>query len=203
MPEEVEDLIPLLRRVERPVTYLLSYAPAATKKMVANFSDLAFFAIPPLPADLQCPIEMRVELGIFSGRLYFPDKEYDLVCKTMNFQVESQTNGVFTKPSDTKQPKLFTKDPIRFMRDWLSIRRHGQEFKHTLMGHLCFGKPARHFFLNAESKRENIRPNGLNTNEIVNGSKLEEGYEDGFGDPELDPTGKLHTDLNIRIKDLR
>jgi hypothetical protein len=84
---------------------------------------------------------------------------------------------VLSKLSDLSKRKLSIKDPMKFMREWLSIRRCDQEFKHTPMGHLCFGKPASHSFLHTEREKEIIKASTSNTNGVVESEDLEDDCE--------------------------
>ena len=75
IPEEAEALLPLLARKSSSSTYLMSYAAPATRKML-HFNDFKFFATPRLPTYWEAPTWLKVEVGIFSGRLYFESAEY-------------------------------------------------------------------------------------------------------------------------------
>ena len=37
--------------------------------------------------------------------------------------------------------RSFTAKPLTFLQEWLAVRRKGQDFAHTPMGHVCQGKP--------------------------------------------------------------
>lgn len=86
IPEEAEYLIPLLRDragdVDKPATYLLTYASPITRRMMA-FDNLQFYTIPRLPDNWNPPKQLVTELGLFAGRLYFEWSEYPLVCKLL------------------------------------------------------------------------------------------------------------------------
>ncbi|OCT51496.1 hypothetical protein CLCR_08957 [Cladophialophora carrionii] len=73
-PEEAEELIPLCREAPKQVVHLLSYATPVTQKML-QFNNLNYYAVPPLPLDWSAPIWLRIQIGIFAGRLYFPFEE--------------------------------------------------------------------------------------------------------------------------------
>lgn len=58
--------------------------------------------------------------------------------------------------NSAKAPEIssFTNKPLTFLQEWLAVRRKGQDFVHTPLGHVCHGKPlhANHPFF---SKVEN------------------------------------------------
>lgn len=178
IPEEAELLIPLLRVVETPVTHLLIYAAPVTRKML-HFNGLEYYAVPSLPKGWKAPRWLTIELGIFAGRLYFEFEEYDDLCRFLGLQevaakpaettdhdiasdelhgaaegtTDDATNeaGLATK---AHRPQSFTKKPLTFLQEWLAVRRKGQDFVHTPMGHVCQGKPltANHpFFARVET----------------------------------------------------
>lgn len=75
IPEEAEALISVLRSSEPPKTYLLTYAAPVTKRML-HFNDLKYYSIPTLPEHVEPSAWLMLELGLFSGRLYFEYSEY-------------------------------------------------------------------------------------------------------------------------------
>ncbi|KKY21649.1 hypothetical protein UCDDS831_g04174 [Diplodia seriata] len=150
VPEEAELLIPLLRNNannKKPVTtHLLTYAPAVTRKMV-HFSDLTYYAIPPLPRAWKAPGWLRTELGLFAGRLYFEYDEYAGIMRYLGIIVDDQPedgtddDGEMSDSVVKKNATPFTNRPLTFVREWLASRRKGQDFSHTPMGFVCQGRP--------------------------------------------------------------
>jgi hypothetical protein len=156
IPEEAEDLLTIVREADESPTHLLAYAAPVTRRML-HFNDLKFYAVPSLAADWEAPLWLRVELGIFSGRLYFEFSEYGPLCDFLGVaeasskpeeEVNSSTtsalggtdgatdnietsedNGVET----AAESKLFTRQPLTFLQEWLAVRRKGQDFAHTPM----------------------------------------------------------------------
>ncbi len=71
IPEEAERVIPIVGRAgSRSPTHLVVYAAPITRKM-QQFNELQYFSVPPLPRTWSAPGWLKVELGIFAGRLYF------------------------------------------------------------------------------------------------------------------------------------
>jgi hypothetical protein len=127
---------------------------------MVHFNDLKFWAAPRLPTDWEAPAWLRIELGIFAGRLYFEFSEYKLLCEYLGLHGDSvkleeveveedlgldgvvdEEFGELEEESVDKNTKVFTKKPLMFLQEWLALRRKGQDFSHTPMGHLCQGKP--------------------------------------------------------------
>jgi hypothetical protein len=85
IPEEAEHLIPLVNRAENSSTYLLTYAAPVTRTML-HFSDLEYYSVPSLPKNWEAPMWLRVELGIFAGRLYFDHLEYNCLLQYLGMR---------------------------------------------------------------------------------------------------------------------
>ncbi|KAL6705011.1 hypothetical protein ACN47E_007414 [Coniothyrium glycines] len=132
-PEEANTLIPLLRKqtalYAASKTYLIVYAAPVARRML-QFNRLTYHSTPPLPADLQAPVWLRVELGIFSGRLFFEWDEYHELLRYAGL-----------RPDLTEQAHPFATKPLTFLHGWLDVLRKGQDFEHTPMGFVTSGKP--------------------------------------------------------------
>ena len=138
--------------------YLLTYMAPVTRKML-RFNRLDYYTVPTLPPAWKAPTWLTVQLGLFAGRLYFDYGEYDALREYLGLQestpklVESSHN---TAPqgevgekdgadddafNSTKTiPQSFTAKPLTFLQEWLAVRRKGQDFVQTPMGHVCQGK---------------------------------------------------------------
>lgn len=152
-------------------TYLLTYAAPTTRRM-HQFSNLIYFSVPPLPSNWKAPDWLRLELGLYAGRLYFDWSEYKPLCKLMGIEegydevfdegreqesntaedeeatahdaavAEPTTNGhppLTTMTKKAIQPRLVSR-PLRFLQEWLTVRRRGQDFAQSPMGFLAQGK---------------------------------------------------------------
>lgn len=89
IPEEAELLMSHVKKSGSQAT-LLTYAAPITRKMVPLFNNLSFHAIPALPLNWVAPMWLRIELGIFAGRLYFSYDEYAHVLDFLG--VKSEVN---------------------------------------------------------------------------------------------------------------
>ncbi|KAI9782401.1 MAG: hypothetical protein M1816_001899 [Peltula sp. TS41687] len=166
IPEEAEIIIPLMRQIKQPLTHLLTYAAPVTRKMLQHINNLKFYAIPALPTEWKAPMWLKIELGIFAGRLYFEYDEYSDLRKYLGLADATAHTGEITvgamvsaEPSATdtaaaRSTQIFTTKSLMFLQEWLAIRRKGQDFTHTPMGYVCQGKPftAEHpFFASPEN----------------------------------------------------
>ena len=70
IPEEAEELIPIIRTISAPRVTLIRYTAAFTKRML-NSNGFDCYALPSLAADWTPPSWLPLELGILAGRLYF------------------------------------------------------------------------------------------------------------------------------------
>ncbi|GKU02701.1 hypothetical protein FLAG1_04886 [Fusarium langsethiae] len=156
IPEEAEALILLMRDLNVNVnTHLLVYSAPITRKML-QFSDMNFHSIPPLPSSWKAPSWLQIELGIYSGRLYFEWEEYLSMCALLGIQEATAENGAETdgeRPEDEVnledgelsiptacEQKQLVQTPLTFLQEWLAVRRRGQDFAHSPMGYVSQGK---------------------------------------------------------------
>ena len=148
-------------------THLLLYAAPVTRKML-HFTDLKFYAVPSLPSTWQALTWLRIELGIFAGKLYFDFSEYSSLLKFLgvterseipnddedyvqvprpNSALASEEEGAKVEgedvvPETQRTPRpTFTQKPLHFLQEWLALRRKGQDFAQTPMGFVCQDKP--------------------------------------------------------------
>ena len=129
-----------------------------------HFNGLNYYAMPGLPLGWKAPTWLMIELGIFAGRLYFEYEEYDDLRRyiglrdTATMLTETPDNAVAPASLDGVHGQIddasenmeidaragevqsFTTKPLTFLREWLAIRRKGQDFLHTPMGCVCQGK---------------------------------------------------------------
>lgn len=150
--EEADALIPILRQIasEPPACHLIVYMAPVTRRML-QFNDLDYYAIPTLPAHFKAPTWLKVELGIFAGRLYFEWDEHEELSSYLGM---SLTANVDDDRAQNIVDGPFTTKPLAFLHEWLAARRKGQDFEHTPMGYITTGKPlaAAHFFFSAADK---------------------------------------------------
>jgi hypothetical protein len=88
VPEEAEHILSIVNG--KSPTHLLTYAAPVTRRML-HFNDLKYYAIPPLPADWEAPMWLKIELGIFAGRLYFEYDEYATLCSFLGIVEDDQS----------------------------------------------------------------------------------------------------------------
>ena len=159
IPEEAEDLIALVSEAENSPTHLLAYAAPVTRKML-HFNDLKYYSVPSLPKDWEAPMWLRVELGIFAGRLYFDHLEYSYLLQYLGTKEDtSKIEEEETKDlvDQRQEVEAFTRKPLTFLQEWLAVRRKGQDFAQTPMGFVCQGKPlveSHPFFTRPENNGE-------------------------------------------------
>lgn len=148
-PYEAEALLDEIRDCKPSYTHLISYVAPVTRSMLA-FDTLKFYSVPCLPLEWRSPGWLVRDLGIFAGRLYFDYAEYPSICEAVGLPLpnvlSSVEDGWDKLPSCNrsygpgKAPGPFTKAPLEFLQQWLSVRRKGQDFSQTPMGHVCCGK---------------------------------------------------------------
>lgn len=154
--EEANYLIPILRHAfvqNEPVCHLIIYAAPITRRML-QFNNMDYYAIPPLPTGFKAPTWLKVELGIFAGRLYFEWDEYEDIMSYLGIQTREDEDE---QDLQTVPKEAFATKPLAFLHEWLSIRRKGQDFEHAPMGFITTGKPLSKdhpFFAGAANKED-------------------------------------------------
>ncbi|CCF40665.1 hypothetical protein CH063_11176 [Colletotrichum higginsianum] len=152
VPEEAEALLPIMRnRFYTVATNLIVYSAPVTRKML-HLSDLKFYSIPALPSEWRAPAWLKIELGLYAGRLYFEWPEYDQLCDFLGIDQSSPMLEYLEESSDSdsadvqnhKEAKStsigLTARPLSFVQEWLAARRRGQDFVSTPMGFIAQGK---------------------------------------------------------------
>lgn len=136
---------------KRSTIHLITYAASVTRKML-HFNRLDYYSIPSLPTSWEAPTWLTIELGVFAGRLYFEYNEYDDLCRYLGSQEVFQKQGKKSEatPSSVGSSLIdeggaapipgFTKKPLTFLQEWLSLKRKGQDFVHTPIGYVCQAK---------------------------------------------------------------
>lgn len=167
-----------------------------------HFNDLRYYAVPSLPKSWTAPTWLKIELGIFAGRLYFEYTEYSDLCKFLGVresegkleeldsdellsaeqsaaysetrEAEDDTNDETETDPKSKQLQSFTAKPLTFLHEWLAVRRKGQDFAHTPMGYVCQGKPltANHPFFSKVETNEILKQGPVAVNGLGKWSAL-------------------------------
>ncbi|OCL12896.1 hypothetical protein AOQ84DRAFT_417852 [Glonium stellatum] len=211
IPEEAELLITILRDNSKPATHLLTYAAPVTRKML-HFNDLTYFSIPPLPAGWKAPNWLKIELGIFAGRLYLEFDEYADLKKYLGISGSDATSTSITEVEEReyslagrwemrhalklasgvssalhKSRESFTAKPLTFLHEWLALRRRCEDFTHTPMGYVCQGKElkANHPFFVSKAQVETQVNHGETT------------WTAGSLDADLEMSSDMGTDSDI------
>ncbi|KAF4631564.1 hypothetical protein G7Y89_g6567 [Cudoniella acicularis] len=135
--EEAELLIPIIRAARKPMVHLITYAAPVTKNML-HFNGLSYYVLPRLPGGYRAPDWFSIELGIFAGRLYINFPECAPLTKYLHLVDKTGTEA---PQSNIEHVGIFTKNPVDFLLEWLTVCRKGQDIMHTPMGYICQGRP--------------------------------------------------------------
>ncbi|KAK2040736.1 hypothetical protein LZ31DRAFT_603645 [Colletotrichum somersetense] len=153
VPEEAEALLPIMRDATfTGATNLIVYSAPVTRKMV-HFSDLKYYSVPTLPTEWRAPAWLKIELGLYAGRLYFEWTEYDQLCDFLGIDQSLplleylEEEGSESDSTDNQHGSGarsaatgLTNRPLSFVQEWLASRRRGQDFLSTPMGFIAQGK---------------------------------------------------------------
>lgn len=179
IPEEAEHLLSIVQESQTPASHIIMYAAPVTRKML-HFNHLQYYGVPTLPKDWVAPDWLRLELGLYSGRLYFEYSEYralldhlsvapedgmeDALGEDLDATVDNKAELLAEVVPDSRsveRPDAWSQRPLAFMQEWLAIRRKGQEFGQTPMGFICQGKTlleTHPFFASSVGRIDKIMP---------------------------------------------
>ncbi|KAI1616493.1 hypothetical protein EDD36DRAFT_415389 [Exophiala viscosa] len=90
------------------LVHILTYAAPVTPRML-QFNNLDYYAVPTLPVDWSAPLWLRVQLGIFAGRLYFPFEELPYL--RIFLGLEEQSGALTDDMPDPVADNLLFDDP--------------------------------------------------------------------------------------------
>ncbi|WDK20879.1 hypothetical protein CGRA01v4_12168 [Colletotrichum graminicola] len=153
VPEEAEALLSIIRDAHfTGATNLIVYSAPVTRKML-HFSDLKYYSVPTLPTQWRAPSWLKIELGLYAGRLYFEWSEYDQLCDFLGIDQSlplleylegegSESDSAENQHSSGARSAAtgLTNRPLSFVQEWLASRRKGQDFLSTPMGFIAQGK---------------------------------------------------------------
>ncbi|KAB8271491.1 hypothetical protein BDV30DRAFT_228123 [Aspergillus minisclerotigenes] len=201
IPEEAEEIIPIIRTMQSSDVHLIVYAAPFTKRML-QFDRLDYYALPSLPKGWSPPSWLPFELGILAGRLYFHFSDYEFLLEQLRLDSEKPITNVNPAGAGTSAAcdNSFFRSQLNFLQDWLTLRRQGQDISHTPMGYVCQGsrlRPDHPFFLarKAVKEIEDTDRRLFYTTNYRDNDKLEEYYD---SDDDDDPIPK-HND-NLKSK---
>ncbi|GKT51436.1 uncharacterized protein ColSpa_11617 [Colletotrichum spaethianum] len=171
VPEEAEALLSIVQDPNfTRATHLIVYSAPVTRKML-RFSDLNYYSIPTLTPAWRAPAWLKIELGLYAGRLYFEWSEYDQLCDFLGIDQSlplqeyleegSESDSADTQnSSEVKSATVgLTARPLSFVQEWLAARRRGQDFASTPIGFIAQGKPLQEshpFFRQAMTVKRNL-----------------------------------------------
>ncbi|OAA53143.1 hypothetical protein ISF_08984 [Cordyceps fumosorosea ARSEF 2679] len=150
IPEEADAVIPLLRATSPPRVWLLAYATPVTKSMHA-FHCLAYLTEPRWPLVRELPAWLGVEVGIISGRLYFPYAEYGPLLEWLGLpDAGGHLGGGGRPPAGGRN----SDELLAFLQAWLAFRRRTEDVLYTPVGFVCQGQrlAENHFFFSSTTR---------------------------------------------------
>lgn len=164
----------MLKSASSAKVHLLMYAPSLTWRML-HFNNLDFYALPTLPTKWVAPEWLKLQLGLFSGRLYFHADEYAHVCDMLNLLEGSNGNLIWKDDDRSDQDSR-----LSFVRDWLLLRRREQDFTHTPMGMLCQQRSLTPDFFSSSKRNVNTGNTGITEKHNTRATKAI--FEESDGD---------------------
>ena len=145
-PYEANELLPIIR--EKRKVRLHVYTPRVTLSM-RSFSDLTFHSIPDLPAATwTAPAHIRTVLNLFSGQLYFDNREeYENLCALLALS-RAHPGATYSRPDGFVPPahrtggySPFADSKISILKTLIGLRRKGTSYSRTHLGQMLNAVP--------------------------------------------------------------
>lgn len=152
-PHEANELLPQIRASKK--VRLHTFAPRLNKAM-ASFNDMNFYTVNSTPDDKPCSPSAVRDLNLFAGSLYLENEsEYESLRHFLGLVSQTRRAGEISVASDGfVAPNIrqtigwpeycpFNNSPLPFLKGVYTLRRNGQGFAQTHMGHLLEGRALR------------------------------------------------------------
>src|SRR6266702_2727550 len=138
-PYEANEVLPIIRKSDKVRLHI--YAPRVTASM-RSFSDLTFHTIPESSTGAwTTPAHIRTELNLFSGQLYFDNREeYERVCDLFALHMAHpgakhiEVDGFVRRPYRTGAKSPFSVSVIATFKRLTGLRRKGMGYNRTHLG---------------------------------------------------------------------
>ena len=145
-PYEVNELLPDIRKSNEVRLHI--YAPKVAASM-RSFSDLTFYTIPESSTIAwTCPAQIRTQLNLFAGQLYFDSKEeYESVCVLFALSMahpdaeEIGVDGFVLPQYRTGKSSPLSVSVIKTFKRLISLRRKGMGYDKTQLGRVLDARP--------------------------------------------------------------
>jgi hypothetical protein len=141
IPEEAELLLPKLRRIQTPMTFLLTYTAPLTRSLL-EVGTLAYYPVPTPKKEFAIPSWLSIEIGLMAGRLYLPYHQYTQLRNCL--EVDERAYPSLALDEFLRRRKhilpnlgiLSIKQLAKFRTEWIAHRSRSSDIMHTPMGYL-------------------------------------------------------------------
>ncbi|KAF5539467.1 hypothetical protein FMEXI_8957 [Fusarium mexicanum] len=163
IPEEAELLLPMLRRIRTPTTFLLTYTSPFTRSLL-EVGTLAYYPVPTPKKELVIPSWLSIEIGIMAGRLYLPYDQYTQLRSCLAVDERAEPLASMDDARRSRKyilPNFGILNPqslSKFLSEWISYRSQSSDITHTPMGYLTGNRdlPDNHPFFTSQLKSRAI-----------------------------------------------
>ncbi|KAF4990601.1 hypothetical protein FGRMN_8360 [Fusarium graminum] len=159
IPEEAELLLPKLRRIQTPTTFLLTYTSPSTRSLL-GVGTLAYYPVPTPKQELVIPSWLHIEIGLIAGRLYLPYDEYTQLRTCL--QVGERAEPLVGMDDIHRSRKhilpnfgvINAQSLSGFLTEWIPYRSRSSDIMHTPMGYMVANRDLHesHPFFSSKSK---------------------------------------------------
>ncbi|KAF5529463.1 hypothetical protein FNAPI_13867 [Fusarium napiforme] len=159
IPEEAELLLPILRRIHTPTTFLLTYTSSHTRSLL-EVGYLAYYPVPTPKKELAIPFWLSIEIGLMAGRLYLPYDEYTQLRSCLQVDEMAEPSVMTDNVHRSRKhvlPNFGALNPqllSKFLTEWIPYRSRSSDIMHNPMGYLLQNRdlPTNHPFFTFKPK---------------------------------------------------
>ncbi|KAF4435229.1 very large low complexity [Fusarium acutatum] len=163
IPEEAELLLPKLRRIPTPTTFLLTYTSPFTRSLL-EVGTLSYYPVPTPKKELVIPSWLSIEIGLMAGRLYIPYDQYMQLRSCLIFDERAEASVIKDDAHRSRKhilPNFGILNPqslSKFLTEWIIHRSRSSDIMHTPMGYLIENRdlPENHPFFVSKFKSRAI-----------------------------------------------
>ncbi|KAF5639084.1 hypothetical protein F52700_4254 [Fusarium sp. NRRL 52700] len=159
IPEEAELLLPILRRIQTPTTFLLTYTSPLTRSLL-EVGILDYYPVPTPKTELVIPSWLSIEIGLMAGRLYLPYNQYTQLRSCLKVDERVEPSMIMVDAHRSRKhilPNFGILNPqslSKFLSEWISYRSRSSDITLTPMGYLVENRdlPDNHPFFTPQLK---------------------------------------------------
>jgi hypothetical protein len=183
-PHEAQSFVPLIRRSASATLVLYQ---ARTGKQMAPFDDMKVYQIPESSGRIEISPTTITTLNLFAGQLYFTTfEDYERLCTLIGLwdgerplpinrqvAVDNFVSPACREDNSWTPVCHFRTSPVKMLKEFIGMRRLGQEWRHTHLGRVLHGRILHRDEFKDGQEHIEEKENGKDVEEKENGKDTE------------------------------